>query len=99
MIAMKIFYSNVPGARFDLDYYKNHHMARVQELAGDLCKGIKIEEAINDEAVPFRVIGTELYETIEDYHKALDPYREELRADIENFTDIIPAIQFFELVE
>ena len=99
MIAMKIFYPNILGARFDVDYYKSCHMKRVAELAGDMCKGILIEIASEMKEVPYRAIGTEFYERVEDYHKALDPYRSELREDIQNFTNIKPVIQFFEVLE
>lgn len=97
MIAMKIFYPNTKGARFDMEYYIDHHMRKAKELAGELCKGIAIEGAIHASDSPYIAVGTEYYETVEDYHKALDPYREELREDISNFTDITPVIQFFHL--
>lgn len=97
MIAMKIFYPNHKGARFDLEYYVNCHMRKAKELAGDYCKGISVESAVLPEDSPYIAIGTEYYESIEDYHTALDPYREMLREDIARFTDIVPVIQFFEV--
>lgn len=97
MIAMKIFYPNIEGARFDMDYYIDHHMRQAKELAGELCKGIAIEGAVDKADSPYIAIGTEYYESVEDYHKALDPYRGMLREDIANFTDIVPVIQFFEV--
>ena len=97
MIAMKIFYPNIEGARFDMDYYIHHHMQKAKELAGDLCLGIGIEGAVDGADMPYIAVGTEYYNTVEDYHKALDPYRDMLRRDIANFTDITPTIQFFEV--
>jgi len=97
MVAMKIFYPNAENSRFDMDYYMNHHMKMVEELAGSLCKGVAIEGAMSESDSPYRVIGTEYFETVEDYHKALDPHRDMLRKDISNFTDILPVIQFFEV--
>jgi len=98
MIAMKIFYPNCgEDSRFDMDYYINHHMRKAKELAGELCKGITVESAVNDCDMPYIAIGTELWDSIEDYHKALDPHRDMLVEDIANFTNIKPVIQFFKI--
>jgi len=99
MIAMKIFYPNREDVWFDLDYYINHHMRMAKELAGTLCRGITIEAAIDNKDLPYIAIGTELYESVEDYHTALDAHRELLRNDIANFTNITPIVQFLDIKE
>ena len=43
MIKVSVMYPNSEGAIFDIEYYCNKHIPRVEELLGDALKGCAVD--------------------------------------------------------
>lgn len=103
MITVSILYHRKPGSRFDFDYYTNTHMPRSIELlsAHPGFVGVSVERGLAGgipEAAPKYVAACFYrFNSIDDFLAAFIPFARELQADMPNYTDIEPDIQFNEL--
>ena len=101
MFKMTIFYPNAEGATFDMDYYINNHMAMAANLLGDDLKAMMIDKGLSggtpDTPSPYVAIGYLYFESMEAFQKAMGPIRSKLQADVPNYTNIQPVIQFSEV--
>ena len=100
MVKLTVMYPYQEGCRFDMDYYTNHHIAIHKEDPAVL--GIIIEQGSNafrNGALPGMVcVAHFFYESI----GKLDESRTDIkskrqRADLVNFTDIVPVDQISEV--
>ncbi|MFP5354426.1 MAG: EthD family reductase [Gemmatimonadota bacterium] len=102
MIKVSVMYPNAPGARFDHDYYREKHMPLLKARMGDSCKHYTIDKGLAGGApgTPATYIGMcHIYcDSIEAFQSAFGPHMAELKADIPNYTDQTPVIQFSEVV-
>lgn len=101
MIRYTVMYSFTPGSRFDLDYYRDKHLALFLECAGKACLGYQIAKGISA-VVPgsepiYSVTCDVLFDSVESFEKALMPHVSRIRADIPKFTDIVPVRQISEI--
>ena len=102
MITISILYHRKPGCRFDFDYYANTHMprsiARLSAHPGFV--SVSVERGLAGglpEAAPKYVAACFYrFKSIDDFLAAFVPFANELQADIPNYTDIEPDIQFNE---
>ncbi len=104
MFKISVMYPNKDGATFDVDYYKTKHFAMVKEKLGPMgLTGTAIEKGLAGgapgEAAPFLCIGHLLFNSLEDFQKAMEAHGEALMADLPNFTNAQPVIQVAEVVE
>jgi uncharacterized protein (TIGR02118 family) len=103
MICVTILYANGEGKTFDMDYYVNTHMPLVKAKCGDALKLIEIDKGIAggapDAPIPYLGIGYLYFESLAAYREAMAPHRDEIRADIPKFTNIVPVIQVSEVVQ
>jgi uncharacterized protein (TIGR02118 family) len=95
VVSMNVVYPNHPGARFDIQYYRNTHIPLVMKvMQADrvmLIEGV----AMGDAAPPFAMIAHFQFSSTEALQAALArPGMAEVRADVARFTDIRPAIMF-----
>jgi len=103
MIKVTVLYPNKPEGKFDHDYYANQHMKMVVEKFGPmgLVKG-EIDKGIGGAAAgsppPYLALGHMIFNSIEDFQKALGAHGDEIMADIPNYTNIEPQIQISEIV-
>lgn len=100
MIRISILYPNSEGARFDLSYYVDRHMPISIGLLGAHpgFKGVSVEQGLGG-PVPgsgpaYIAMCHFLFDSIEDFLAAFMPHAEALQADMANYTDIEPVIQF-----
>jgi uncharacterized protein (TIGR02118 family) len=97
MIKVSIFYPNVPGARFDFDYYLNKHMPLSLKLLGTAIKSVSIERGIEGrerESAPAHVALCHFVcDSREAFEAAFLPHAGVLTGDMPNYTDIEPLIQ------
>jgi uncharacterized protein (TIGR02118 family) len=98
MIKVSVFYPDREGSKFDIDYYCSSHIPLVREKLGAACKGVAVEQGIGG-ATPgsrpgFIAMGHLYFDSIEAFQKAFGPHADVIMADIANYTDIQPAIQF-----
>jgi len=103
MIKMSVYYPADGGSKFDHDYYRTHHMPLLQERLGDACLQYEIEKGLAGRepgSAPKFVAACHIYSpSLRTLQEALDPYSLEIRADVANYTDIAPIVQFSEIVE
>jgi len=103
MIKMSVYYPADGGSKFDHDYYRTRHMPLLQERLGEACLRYEIERGLASResgSAPKFVAACHVYSpTLEIFEKALNPHAAEIRADVANYTDIAPIVQFSEIVE
>jgi uncharacterized protein (TIGR02118 family) len=99
MIKLSVLYPNSEGAKFDIEYYCNSHMALVRKLLGEALKGIAVDEGISQEGspAPFLAIGHLIFDSLKASESALNTHGATLMADIANYTNTKPAIQVSEI--
>ncbi|MFC3199913.1 EthD family reductase [Parapedobacter deserti] len=96
LIKVAIIYPFSEGKTFDMAYYKTKHMPMVAGFLGSNLVRYTIEKGlasgIPDTPLPFMAIGTFYVKSLSDYHAAIGPNRDVIRADFANYTDITPVI-------
>lgn len=92
-MSLNVIYPNHDGARFDMRYYRDTHIPLVMKIMKAdriiLIEGVPMGAS----APPYAMIAHIQFASPEALKAALDnPRRDELRADIANFTDIKPTL-------
>jgi len=101
MIKVSVFYPDREGSKFDMNYYCKTHMPMVRQKLGAACKGVAVEQGIAG-ATPgsrpgFIAMGHLYFDSMEAFQTTFGPHAEAIMADIPNYTDIQPTIQFSEV--
>ena len=101
MIKVAIFYENGEGKTFDMDYYANKHMPMAARLFGDALKAMEINKglanAAPDKPLKYVAIGYFYFDNMEAFKNAMGPNSAKLKADVPNYTNIIPELQISEV--
>jgi uncharacterized protein (TIGR02118 family) len=101
VVLLTILYPKKEAATFDWDYYLNTHMPMSIKLQGEALKEVTITKGIEGiEGVPvgFVAITNMLFESVNSFIEAFTPHAEILQGDMKNYTNIVPIIQFSEVV-
>jgi uncharacterized protein (TIGR02118 family) len=102
MIKVAIFYPNGEDKTFDMDYYANKHMPMAASLFGNSLKAMIIDKGMAhgtpDLPVPYLAIGYFYFEDMESLKNAMGPNSDQLKADVPNYTNILPMIQISEVL-
>src|SRR5262245_52315728 len=102
MINCSVMYPNTPNARFDYDYYLNQHMPLVEKRMGKYLKSYSIEKGVSGAApgqsAAYVVVCRLVCESIQDFQAGFGPHVKEIQGDMAKYTDIVPTIQFNEIV-
>jgi uncharacterized protein (TIGR02118 family) len=104
MIKISILYPHSASARFDFDYYTQRHMPRSIELlsAHPGFRAVSVERGVGGaepgSAPAYTAACFYTFDTVESFLAAFMPHAAELQADIANYTDIGPQIQFNEIL-
>lgn len=102
MIKISVMYPHQQGARFDHDYYRDRHMPLVKARMGDACMFYTVDKGLAGGAPgepPAYVAMCHIYtESVEAFQAAFGPHAGEILADIPNYTDLKPVLQFSEVV-
>jgi uncharacterized protein (TIGR02118 family) len=103
MFKVSVMYPNQESARFDLDYYQTKHMDLVTRhlkpfglVRTEVLRGIS---GGGELPAPYICIGNLYFDTSDGYDKGVAASAGALRADISNFTDIMPIRQISEILE
>jgi uncharacterized protein (TIGR02118 family) len=103
MIKMSVYYPANGGSKFDHDYYRARHMPLIKRRLGDVCLRYEIDKGLAGRepvSTPEFVAACHVYApNLEKFQEALGPHRAEISADVANYTDIVPIVQFSEVVE
>jgi uncharacterized protein (TIGR02118 family) len=95
-------YPNGPDARFDEAYYREHHMPMVKKLMGDYCKYYTVDRAIPtglpESNTPYIAMGHLFCDSVDAFQAGFGPHAKEIMADIPNYTNQTPLIQFSEVL-
>ena len=102
MIKANVMYPYSEGARFDHAYYRDRHMPMVKSRLGSACAYYTVERGVAGRTPgsppAFVAMCAFVCDSVEAYEAAMRPHRAEILADIANYTDIAPVLQFSELV-
>ena len=98
MIKMIAFYHNKPGARFNHEYYAGKHADMVHRLLKPMGL-IKFEVSQGTSGLdrnsppPYLTVASVTFETEKALRTAFDKHKDELLADVPNFTNLQPELQ------
>ncbi|HMO48219.1 MAG TPA: EthD family reductase [Rubrivivax sp.] len=102
MIKVSVMYPHKEGARFDHDYYRDKHMPMLEAKMGDACRFYTVDKGLAGGApgAPPAYVGMcHIHaDSVEAFQKAFGPHAKAIMADIPNYTDIAPVMQFSEVV-
>jgi uncharacterized protein (TIGR02118 family) len=102
MIKVTVMYPYTEGARFDHAYYRDRHMPLVKARLGSACHYYTVDKGLGgrEPGSPpaFVAMCAFICDSVEAYTAAMKDHLVEVRADIGNYTDIVPVVQFSEVV-
>jgi uncharacterized protein (TIGR02118 family) len=104
MIGISILYPNNKGSRFNVSYYVETHMPMSIRLlsAHPGFKGVSVEHGLGGVAPgsepAYIAMCHFLFSCVDDFLAAFMPNAEVLQGDMPNYTDIVPVIQFNEIL-
>ncbi|MDM8001105.1 MAG: EthD family reductase [Dehalococcoidia bacterium] len=99
MIRVSVMYPNEKGKRFDLDYFTKKHMALVHKLL-DPAGLVKSEvDKAADPNAPFVAVAHLYFKSLEESQVGFATHAAEFMADMPNYTDLVPQVQFSEIVK
>jgi uncharacterized protein (TIGR02118 family) len=102
MFKVSVMYPNQEGARFDINYYRTTHMDLVVRhlkpfglVRTEVLKGLS---GGGGQPAPYICIGNLYFESVDGYEKGVAASGGALRADIPQFTNVVPIRQISEVV-
>lgn len=100
MIKISVMYPNAADAHFDTAYYRDRHMPMVKSLMGDACASYAIDTALAGAAAdaPYIAMGHLFCESLDAFHAGFGPHNDQIMADIPNYTNQKPVMQFSDVV-
>ena len=102
LIKIVVMYPFAEGKTFDMEYYETKHMPMVAGFLGSNLTKYTIEKGvasgIPNQPLPYMAIGTFYVKSLSDYQAAIGPNRDAIRADFQNYTNVVPVILVSEVV-
>ena len=99
MIRVSVMYPNEKGKRFDLNYFTTRHMGLVHKKL-DSAGLVKAEvDKAADPNAPFIAVAHLYYKSMEECQTGFFTHAAELTADMPNYTDLVPQVQFSEILK
>lgn len=102
MIKASVLYPNTAGAKFDHTYYRDSHMPMIKKLMGEYCLQYAIDIGLSGDGpntpAPYIAMGHIYCESMEAFQAGMGPHNAEIMADLQNYTDIKPVLQFSEVI-
>jgi uncharacterized protein (TIGR02118 family) len=102
MNKITILYPNSDDVTFDFDYYRDRHMKGIQAKCGAAMTKVVIERGVGGAApgapAPYVAIGHLYFESMDTMQSSFGSHVADAMADIPNFTNSLPEIQFSEVV-
>jgi uncharacterized protein (TIGR02118 family) len=99
MERVTVLYPNKDGAQFNFDYYTKKHIPWVAGLVG---KSIEVRRGISSATgspPPFVCLATIQVNSIAEFQTVFAKHGAEILADIPNYTNIEPFVQFDEILD
>lgn len=102
MIKVSVLYPAAEGARFDMDYYVDRHVAMIAELLGAALLDVEIDQGLAGAAPgsppPFVAAVHMYFESMASFQTAFAPHAKAIRKDVSAYTDIRPQTQIATVV-
>lgn len=101
MIKVSVMYPNPENCEFDFIYYCNSHIPMLRDRLGPACQGIAVDRGIAGEPgspPPYAAVLNLFFASAEEFQGAFEPYADEILADVPNYTNVEPVVQFSEVV-
>jgi len=98
MQLVTVLYPNKAGAKFDFEYYTKKHTPWVSGLVG---KKIEVRRGLSSPGgspATFVCLATIPVNSLDEFQAMFAKHGAEIMADIPNYTDIQPIIQFDEVL-
>ena len=95
MFRVSVLYPKSEGSTFDMDYYRNKHVALVNRVIGP--ERFEVDNAVDG---PFMAVGHLYFASQEALQAGMgSPDAGEALADVPNYTNVEPQIQISEILE
>jgi uncharacterized protein (TIGR02118 family) len=98
MITVNVLYPNSDSIKFNMNYYLDTHIPLVSKLLGSALKGVLVQQGTGGGApgalAEYAVITVLRFESLESFQSAFMPHAPAITADIKNFSNVEPTIQF-----
>lgn len=101
MARIMILYPNTPDARFDMDYYKNNHIALVRSSLGDAVERLSVHKGLGGPGgapAAFLVSAAIEFRDMKSLAAAIAQHGAKISQDVPNFTTIVPIMQIEETI-
>ena len=98
MICVTLLYPNKEAARFDWDHYLKIHIPMGRRVFGDRYEIRRAIAAVDGSSAPFLAVVRLFVESREKFLELITQHGAALIADMPNYTNIEPVIQFDEIV-
>ncbi len=99
MQRVTVLYPNKDGANFDFEYYTKKHVPWVAGLVGNSIEVRRGLSSVTGAPAPFVCLATIHVNSIEKFQATFAKHGAEILADIPNYTNIEPFVQFDEILE
>jgi len=98
MVCISVLYPNVPGKKFDHDYYARHHMPLVMDTWKNFGLiryeiDVGLAGGAPGSPAPLICVGRLYFSSLEEFQKAIASQGADILADVPNYTDIELQIQ------
>jgi uncharacterized protein (TIGR02118 family) len=101
VIKVSVLYPNSDDCTFDMTYYCDKHIPMVQNLCGDACKGVAVEQGLGGPApgspAAYVAMGHLLFDSVGEFQAAFEPHAAAIMGDIVNYTNSTPTVQISEI--
>ena len=98
MISVNVLYRHTDSIKFNMNYYLDSHIPLVRKLLGPALKGVLVQQGTGGgppgSPPEFAVITVLRFESTESFQAAFTSHAPTVMADIVNFTNVEPSIQF-----
>lgn len=102
MIKVSVMYPNTAGAKFDHAYYRDKHLPLLQERMGTALLYYTIDKGIAGRTpgspAPYVAMCHLFCDSLASFQAGFGLHATEILADIANYTDLMPEMQFSEVV-
>lgn len=102
MIKVSVMYPNNVGARFDHQYYRDHHMPLVKEKLAERCLFYTIDKGLAGESpetpAPYVAMCHVFCDSVSTFQDGMALHGKAIFDDIPHFTDLVPLVQVSEVV-
>jgi uncharacterized protein (TIGR02118 family) len=98
MITVNVLYRQTESIKFNMNYYLGTHIPLIKKLLGAALKGALVQQGIGGGppgSLPeFAVMTVLSFDSMESFQAAFLPHAQAVMADLVNFTNEQPSLQF-----